>query len=160
MKKEERIEIAEKICATYGAENVTLESATVAHGMPVRTFNDWCNNNAEIAELYKKAKQAKREARRIKLKYMALTALERLISVTEVTEVHTEGKLDADGKTIVTKQKNVKKVLEPNPVAVIFTLKNTDPDNWTEKQQIDHNLREMNMDKIELIVKTREEDKT
>lgn len=128
---EERLEVATAICELYGTDQYTIESCCENEGIAVRTFTDWVNEVAEVAELYKKAKGEAQDAKRGRLKNKALTALERHLDVTESEEIIN------DGRTVTTK---TKKVL-PNITAVIFTLKNTDPDNWKEKQDIDVNQK-------------------
>lgn len=127
----ERLAVASAICDLYATDQNTIESCCEFNGISYRTFHEWVSEVEEVEELYKKAKAEAVDAKRGRLKQKALTALERHLEVTESEEIIN------DGKTITTK---VKKVL-PNITAVIFTLKNTDPDNWKEKQDIDVNQK-------------------
>lgn len=54
-----------------------------------------------------------------------------------VKEVHEEHTFDKSGKPIV-KKKIVKKHIVPDTTAQIFYLKNRDPENWRDVQDVQH----------------------
>ena len=59
----------------------------------------------------------------------------------EVTEVTIETIVDKNGNELeVLKKKTVTKELPPNYSSIAFWLKNRMPDEWRDKQEIDHNF--------------------
>lgn len=134
---EERRELANVICELYESENVTIESCCSENGISVRTFRNWVDQDSEIAARFKNAKQKHSKNGKERIKEKAVDALERLVVgywVEETETVELYGKTgDLAGRQIKTK----KRYVGPNPTAVIFTLKNADPENWNENIQVE-----------------------
>jgi hypothetical protein len=68
---------------------------------------------------------------------MARTGLASRLVDREIEEVHTEY-VDDRGKPKVKSKRVIKKLILADTAAIIFTLKNTDPDNFKDKQEVEH----------------------
>jgi hypothetical protein len=134
---QQRIEKTELICSAYESGNVTIESCCGEHGITARLFNQWCGLFPEISERYKKAKEIHNRIGKESIREKSVDGLVRLITgywVDETETMEIYGKTgQLNGKRILTKRRYV----GPNPTAVIFALKNTDPANWGEQLNID-----------------------
>ena len=134
---EERRQVANAICELYENDHVTIQSCCGEHGIAVRTLRNWAENDAEIATRFKNAKQKHSKNGKERIKEKAVDALERLVVgywVEETETVELYGKTgDLAGRQIKTK----KRYVGPNPTAVIFTLKNADPENWNENIHVE-----------------------
>lgn len=104
-------------------------------GVAESTFMLHKKNKSELSELIKKAGQSK--PRYIANK--AELALKDKLQDRETEETHTEMWKDEYGN--VTKQhiKKTKKIIPADTTAIIFALKNTDPERWNDMQQIQLN---------------------
>lgn len=104
-------------------------------GVAESTFMLHKKNQSELSELIKKAGQSK--PRYIANK--AELALKDKLQDRETEETHTEMWKDEYGN--VTKQhvKKSKKIIPADTTAIIFALKNTDPERWNDMQQIQLN---------------------
>lgn len=132
-----RLDKTNLICEAYESGNVTIESCCGEHGISVRTFTQWCSIHTEISERYKKAKEIHNRIGKESIREKSVDGLVRLITgywVDETETMEIYGKTgQLNGKRVLTKRRYV----GPNPTAVIFALKNTDPANWGEQLNID-----------------------
>jgi hypothetical protein len=133
-KVEERIAKANAICELYESGNVTIESCCEEHGIAVRTFWNWANENAEISARYKKAKEQHGKVGKEGLREKALDGLGRLLMGYWVEETET---MVRKGAMACTETKTKKRFIGPNATAVIFALKTIDPANWGETNQFE-----------------------
>lgn len=131
-KVEERLAKANAICEIYESGNVTIESCCEEHGIAVRTFWNWSNENSEIAARYKKAKEQHGKIGKEGLREKALDGLGRLLVGYWVEETET---LVRTGAMACKETKTKKRFIGPNATAVIFALKTIDPANWGETNQ-------------------------
>lgn len=134
---DEKFEIATRICELYKSGDFTIESCCNEVGIGIRTFKDWCENSAEITDLYKKSKELHGKYRRDGIKEKATNALEKLLESYWVIETETEQIFDKNNKLTGKRVKEKKRWIQANVTAVIFSLKNTDPANWNDAQTID-----------------------
>jgi hypothetical protein len=140
----ERAKLVERICELYETQNATVESCCKSVGVEWRTFYLWIAQNSELAERYKKAK-TNQDAHYWQdiIRPLAKTSLQRLLEGeatedVEIRELAYNGvpTKDADGAVNTAKtMKNSK--TQPNPTAVIFTLKGIYPDMFAERNIID-----------------------
>jgi len=86
---EDKIEIVNRICDLYKTGDYTIESCCNEVGIGIRTFKDWCENSAEITDLYKKSKELHGKYRRDGIKEKATNALEKLLESYWVIETET-----------------------------------------------------------------------
>ncbi len=155
----ERIELGYAICDRYVEGIYTIESVCKSYGIPYRTFMCWASPSydkfieldkkqqkrvlkqgyvAEVAASYKKAKDNFRNENRRRLKEHAKIGLLRLVEGYEYEEVTTEIKMDKKGNATPVRIKKIKKYMPPNVMAVIFALKNTDPEIFSETYKAEH----------------------
>ncbi|MDN6640763.1 MAG: hypothetical protein L0L10_08260 [Tetragenococcus sp.] len=104
-------------------------------GVAESTFMKYKNEQIELSDLLKKADKAKPR----KIARKAELALNDKLQEHETEETHTEMWKDENGNTIKQHIKKVKKVIPADTTAIIFALKNSDPDRWNDTQQIELN---------------------
>lgn len=105
-------------------------------GIHHETYYEWQRSKPEFSELIKKA-----EAERIEsFKNMARSGLAKMLDVFEYEEEHIEYVDDPlnPGHPKIKSKKILKKIMMPNPTAVIFALCNRDPENFKNIQHINH----------------------
>lgn len=125
--------LAEKICAVLATGEHTIADVCKQVGITESTFYKWKLEKSEFSEALKKA-----EAQRLAaFKNMARSGLAKLLDVHEVEETTTEY-VDKAGKPIIKSRKVTKRVFMPNATAVIFALKNLDPESFKDRQQVEH----------------------
>lgn len=137
--------IVEKICSLIQSDSYTIPEICQLVGIAESTFHEWKASKPEFSEAIKKARAAFFEL----LSVEAKKSLMKKVKGYEVEETKTvyvdSGKsvVDENGKekqkpkvkekTIVTKH------IQPDTAAIIFTLTNTDPDHWKNRQSSDVN---------------------
>lgn len=107
-------------------------------GVSYETWAEWKRNKVEFSELLKKADNEFIEE---KLKTSARKGLKTLLEGKEWEEVSKEFK-DVNGTPKKIKETRVKKFIMPNAISVIFALKNTDPEHFKDKQEIEHSVKQ------------------
>ena len=137
MELDKKIEISQKICDLYSINLYTIANCCENQGIPVKTFNNWKNSIAEIADLYKECQEKKRTVKIKKLVKMSLSALELLLTEREVEEKHTEVKINDDGTTKPATIKTIKRKVAPNSTVAIYVSKSLVPEL---KEKSDINL--------------------
>jgi len=100
-------------------------------GVTEQTVNNWKVRDSDFFESLKAAKQIA-DIEVEKMMYRKATG-----SVT-ITEKHKAG----DGETL----KIIEKEIAPDNTAMIFWLKNRQPDKWREKQEITHDISKIELD--------------
>jgi hypothetical protein len=134
---DERRQTANAICELYESDNVTIESCCSENGISVRTFRNWVDQDSEIAARFKNAKLKHSKNGKERIKEKAVDALERLVVGYWVEETETVELFGKNGDMAGRQIKTKKRYVGPNPTAVIFTLKNADPENWNENIQVE-----------------------
>ncbi len=126
-----KIQIAREISATYGSGQYTLDSVCKAYGITSRTLHRWADSMSEVSEALNAARAEAVLAFKERIREKAKGGLERLVEGFYVEEESKEtgGKR---GKTVV---KRNRKYVPPNPTAIIFCLKNTDPENFKDRHE-------------------------
>ncbi len=130
--KADKVRIAKNILQEYQDTNSTLESICRKNGISARTLHNWQTDYSEISNEYKKAKDRTSSIRKEEIREKAPNGLLTLIEgrfVTETETVQVQNKAGQVVRTIVTKKK---KYIPPNTTAVIFALKTTDPNHWSD----------------------------
>lgn len=134
-------EVVDKICDLLSSGDYTIKDVCRQVGINEDTYHTWKKEKPDFSEAIKKAEIARLDS----FAKMAKSGLAKLLDVYEYEEVTTEyvdskGK-DDNGNEVskpkIKSRKVVKKFIMPNPTAVIFALKNRDPDNWADKQEVD-----------------------
>lgn len=126
--------LVKKICDELATGEHTIADVCKKVGISEAIFYRWKQTKVEFLEAIKEAELKRDES----LGQMALSGLAKLLNTHEFEEVHTDYINGQDGKPIIKSQKRVKKVIMPNPAAVIFTLTNRHPGRYQNKQHHDH----------------------
>lgn len=111
-----------------------LKQIAAELGVGRDTFLKYKQDQPDLSDLLKRAEKsrAKYFARKAEL------ALADKLEDREIEETHTEIWKDAKGKTVKQHVKKVKKIIPADTTAIIFALKNSDPDKWSERQRVEH----------------------
>lgn len=131
--------VVERICSLIQADGYTIPEICQQVGISESTYHEWKASKPEFSEAIKKAKSAFLEL----LSVEAKKSLMKKVKGYEVEETKTvyvdSGRKNEDGKSIpkVKEQTKVMKHIQPDTAAIIFTLTNTDPDNWKNRQTSD-----------------------
>ncbi len=138
--QEEKWAIVEKVCELYETQNATVESCCQAVGITDRLFRLWVGQNTEFSERYKKAKEKQDEVYWDMLRPLAKTSLQRLLQgeeteETQITDLHFKGSLTNEQAQTIKRGKS-----QPNPTAVIFTLKGLYPDMFADRHKIESDV--------------------
>ena len=127
MTKDERIEVAKKVCKCYKTNEFTIASCCENNGVKYRTFVNWIDKdskqyNTHIAQLYKKAQDTKRQNNNFTLVRLARTALMKKLAFFKYDEVTTTTKGD------YTETKTISKIVIPTATDIALALNNLDID--------------------------------
>lgn len=133
----DKLSLAKQICDLYGEGNFTIESCCNECGIEYRTFHIWMAENSDISEIYKKAKENHSKATKERIREKAQTALERALTTYHVDESEVEEMFDKKNRLVSKKVRAKKKAVNPNVAAIIFALKNADPNNWSDQLGLD-----------------------
>lgn len=131
----------EKIVTMLETGEYTIVEICKCVGIHHDTWFEWKKSKPEFSELLEKAEEKRNEVFKVAARRGLLTLLEgkEWEEVTreyaEVETVDKNGKLTKEPRMI--SQKTIKKVILPNPAAVIFTLKNRDSDNFKDIARTD-----------------------
>ena len=108
----------------------TITSACDAVGISKQTFYDWKKNKADFSDAIKKAQSVadKKVENALFKTAVGYTVTEKEYRSMQMRGFETEKKL----------VKTVKKKVLPNVTAQIFWLKNRNPEEWKDKQDIEH----------------------
>lgn len=120
----------------WARDGLTDEQIARKMGISAATFYNWQNRFVEIFESVKRGKAPVDVEVENALLKRAL-GFEYVEEVTEIEDVPT-GKIDGNGNPIMKKKKHlrkVKKVVPPDPVSMIFWLKNRKPATWRDKPE-------------------------
>ncbi|TGE08268.1 phBC6A51 family helix-turn-helix protein [Hymenobacter fodinae] len=125
---------AEQIVSLFASGDYKIADICKQVGIAESTYYKWKTDKSEFSESIKNAQDARLEA----FKGMARSGLAKLLDVYTVEESVVEYVDNGQGKPKIKGRKVTQRVFMPNAAAIIFTLKNTDPDNWKDKQEIEH----------------------
>ncbi len=158
LKKEQKIEIAKRICENYALGTYTLLSCCEREGISDNTLRTWVNEISEISVSFKEAQVVADSQYKKELKEKAKTALTKLIEGFESVETYQEGTPDKKGKIITTKVTTKKRFIGPNPTAVIFALTNVDSENFKHKNETSGTLAVTGKIQVENVAKLTDEE--
>ena len=125
-------ELVDRICDELATGKHTIADTCKKVGISESQYYTWKQEKSEFSEAIKRAERS----RLTSLKEMAMSGLAKLLNTHEYEEVTTEYENEGEKPKIV-KQKRVKKIIMPNPTAVIFTLTNQESENWKNRQNIE-----------------------
>lgn len=127
------IATADKFLELYATGKHTIQEICASLGIKsTKTFYRWKKSYPAFAERLEEA-----DAERLEnLGELALSGLAKLLTEHEIEEVTTEY-VDKNGKPHVKSRKVVKKTVQANIAACIFTLTNRLPNQWKNRQNLD-----------------------
>ena len=137
-----------QICDLYAQDRHSIKECCKKYKIDFVTFLNWNREHDELKKMYENAKALKDEVYHHTLTERAKTSLEKLIEgrTYEEKKIQFENvyEVDEDGNTtseIIAVEKKVvttEKTILPNTTAVIFALKNLDPEKWSDKHKVEH----------------------
>lgn len=127
-------QLADKAIDLYTSGKHSIQAICNELNIHRDTFYDWKTRNSGFAKRIEEAHIRRLE----EIGDMALSGLALLVQMYEYEEVTTEYVEGKDGKPKIKSQKKVKKIIMPNPGAVMHVLTNLDPENWKHRQTIAH----------------------
>lgn len=138
--QEQKAELVERVCQLYESQNCTIESCCKAAGISESIFRLWLTQFVEFGERYKKARAKQDETYWDMLRPLAKTSLQRLLEgeeteETTVADLNFRGTLTGQTAETVRRGKT-----QPNPTAVIFTLKGLYPDMFADRHKIESDI--------------------
>ena len=147
-------EIVKKICGMLEKDSYTVEEVCANVGITGTTFYEWQNEKPEFSEAIKKA----REVYVNKMLRDCERSLNKLVNGFDYEEVKTTIVDDGRGKPKIKEKTTTKKTAAPNLGAIIHYQTNRDPENWKNRQAVDHttNGKEINE---RVLVLEKEEDR-
>lgn len=112
---------------------VTIASICSEHGIGERTFRDWLIHT-DLVDEYKKAKDEGGKNEREGMRDKAINGFQRILlgfyadePETEITEFKNRR---GEVMQTITRTRMKKRYIPPNATALIFALKNLDPNHW------------------------------
>lgn len=133
--------VVDKICSLIQTDSYTIPEICELVGISESTYHEWKVSKPEFSEAIKKAQAAFLESLCVEAK----KSLMKKIKGYEVEETKTvyqdSGRKNEEGKPIpkIKEQTKVTKHIQPDTAAIIFTLTNTKPDEWKNRQSSDVN---------------------
>lgn len=163
---EQRVSLGKAIYAEYAKGIYSLESICKSKKVAIRSLYDWTDKYAELATAKKNATDLLSAPDPDALKVKARVSLEKLITGFDYEEKTVDVETSPSGAIKAQKIRRVTKHVAPDTTAVIFTLKNTDAENFN-KGVNDTNLfteitveslqQEISPEALELAIKARDE---
>ena len=121
-------DIVIKICDLIQSDTYTIPEICEQVGISITTFHDWKSKKADFSDSIKKAK----DLQLINLARIARNSMVKKLSGYDYTETKTVNRANGDiEKTTITKH------ISPSDTMIIFTLKNTDSENFKDKHETD-----------------------
>lgn len=126
--------LADKIVEMVASGEHTIQDICKHVGISKAVYYKWREEKIDFIDALKSAESQRLD----NLGELAKSGLALLLSKHEYEEVTTDYVDGKDGKPKIKSMKKVKKFIMPNPTAVIFTLKNREPQEWKDKQEIEY----------------------
>lgn len=138
----EKLQLVTAISDLY-ADGNTIQSCCEAVGISFRSFYNWTKSDSKLAKIYNDARDSQAVFFKEKLRPKSYISLEKLVEGYEYEEVKTTGinALDENGNEvfIVKGIEKIKKRVQPNASAVIYSIQSTSsfsPD-FVQKNKLD-----------------------
>ena len=121
-------EIVNKICALIVEDDYTTDEICKKVGIVYSSFFLWKDKHPEFSLRLKEAREKRLEV----FRGAARSGLLQLLKGGTYEDVITDYKPGKDGNPTVKQLRRIKKVMQPNAIAAIFALKNTDSDVFAD----------------------------
>ena len=131
--------IVEKICELVKSDSYTIPEICQQVGISESTFHEWKASKPEFSEALKIAEEEFLTLLAVEAKKSLLKKVRGYdVEETKTTYVDS-GRKNNEGKSIprVKEQIKITKHVQPDTVAIIFTLTNRFPDKWKNRQTSD-----------------------
>lgn len=131
--------IAKAITGLIKSDTYTIAEICRVVGIAPKTYHNWINTKPEFTEAVERAKDERMQ----KLVVEARKSLLKRIAGYEVEETQTvvipNGEKGPDGKPRgrVKERKTTVKHIQPDTMAIIFTLTNGDPENFKNRHSVE-----------------------
>lgn len=126
----------EKICELVKSDSYTIPEICQQVGISESTFHEWKASKPEFSEALKTAEEEFLTLLAVEAKKSLLKKVKGY-DVEETKTIYVDsGKKNNEGKSIprVKEQTKITKHVQPDTVAIIFTLTNRFPDKWKNRQ--------------------------
>lgn len=120
----------ERIVGLIKSDTFTIAEICRQVGITPKTYHQWMNDYPDFA-------QAVEDARSERMQFFVQEAKKSLLKKIrgyDVTETAVTTIPDKGGNPQIKEQKTIKKHIQPDTAAIIFTLTNGDPEHWKNKQ--------------------------
>lgn len=129
---EQRIALGIEIYAEYAKGIYSLESICKSKKVAISSLYEWTDKYGELGAAKKSATELLNAPDPASLKVKARVSLEKLVTGYEYEEKIVDVETTASGAIKGQKIRKITKSVQPDTTAVIFTLKNTDPENFNK----------------------------
>lgn len=130
--------IMEKIVELVKSDTYTIAEICRQTGIGIRTFHRWIQDYPDFAEAIERARDERMQQFVIEAKKSLLKKIQGY-EITETKTVVVPGENTGDGtgtpKPVIKEQTTIKKHIQPDTAAIIFTLTNGDPAHWRNRQE-------------------------
>lgn len=126
----------DKIVGLVRSDTYTIAEICRQVGITPKTYHQWVNDYPDFADAIEQAKDERLQTMVIEAKKSLMKKIQGY-EVTETKVVTVPGKeKDAQGKPkpIIKEQTTMKKHIQADTAAIIFTLTNGDPEHWRNRQ--------------------------
>lgn len=125
-----------KIVGLIKSDTYTIAEICRQVGISTKTFHEWVNEHEDFALAVEEARDELMQTMVIEAKKSLRKKIQGYdVTETKVVTIPSKEK-DKDGKKKprIKEQTTVKKHIQPDTAAIIFTLTNGDPDHWRNRQ--------------------------
>lgn len=125
--------IVEKIVELISSDNFTIAEICQNVGLAKDTYYRWLKEKSDFSDAIKKAESSRNEYFAVEAKKSLLKKIQGY-TIDETKTIYVDSK---EGRPRIKEQTVTKKHIQPDTVAIIFTLTNQDSENWKNKQNTD-----------------------
>ena len=129
--------IMERIVGLIKSDTFSIAEICQQVGITSRTFHRWTQDYPAFAEAIEQARDERMQQFVIEAKKSLLKKIQGY-EITETKTVVVPGENTGDGtgtpKPVIKEQTTIKKHIQPDTAAIIFTLTNGDPEHWRNRQ--------------------------
>lgn len=128
--------IMEKIVELVKSDTYTIAEICRQADIGIRTFHRWMHDYPTFAEAIEQARDERIQQFVLEAKKSLMKKIQGYdVIETKVVKIP-GGEKDEDGnpKPVIKEQVTIKKHIQPDTAAIIFTLTNGDPEHWRNRQ--------------------------
>lgn len=128
--------IVEKIVGLISSDTYTITEVCRQCGITKSTFYEWVNEYPDFAEAIEQAKDERMQFFVAEAKKSLLKKIQGYTADETKVVTVPSSKKDANGRPLpqIKEQTTIKKHIQPDTAAVIFTLTNGEPTRWRNRQ--------------------------